>query len=399
MTKTTHLYLWLMIVPALSVVLAGPKAASAGVIRVPDDHPTIQAAIDASQSGDTVLLAEGTYKGPGNKSLNFNGKAITVRSEKGPWKCIIDCEQYGNGFIFETGEGPNSILNGVTITNGRTLYGGAITIKESSPTITNCIFLNNQGKRKRGIDGYGGAIYCYDDVLINKRNPWTDYGPCKPSITNCIFSENSADYGGAIYCYSDGRLSETSPKIIHCTIADNHADLEGGGLYTWLAEPVVKNTIFWNNTAGTFFPEIRTIGGSPLILYCDVEGGYPGTGNIDRDPYFVGGGDYHLEAGSPCINQGTDAGVYSDIDGNQRPLLGGFDIGADEYSGPCWDSDSDGFTNLICGGNDCDDNNANIFPGSPNPFCTCEEPYPVGTDEIPRDSIDNNCNGLIDEWN
>ena len=69
-----------------------------------------------------------------------------------------------------------------------------------------------------------------------------------------------------------------------------------------------------------------------------MEGGWPGTGNIDEDPLFVGGGDYHLTASSPCIDTGTDAGVIEDMDCETRPYGPGFDMGADEYvpPGPCF---------------------------------------------------------------
>ena len=64
------------------------------------DHQTIQAAIDASVDGDTVLVADGTYAGQGNKDLDFNGKELIVQSENGPLKTIIDCENHGPGILF-----------------------------------------------------------------------------------------------------------------------------------------------------------------------------------------------------------------------------------------------------------------------------------------------------------
>jgi len=58
-----------------------------------------------------------------------------------------------------------------------------------------------------------------------------------------------------------------------------------------------------------------------------------GTHNISLDPLFVdpADDDYHLRAGSPCIDAGTDAGVTTDIDGDPRPIGVRVDIGADEY--------------------------------------------------------------------
>lgn len=89
------------------------------------DFPVIQAAVDFAEAGDEILLADGVFTGLGNNQVKFWGKAITVRSQSGkPTDCILD----GEGmigvprtlFLFESGEGPDSILRDVTIYNGST---------------------------------------------------------------------------------------------------------------------------------------------------------------------------------------------------------------------------------------------------------------------------------------
>ena len=69
-------------------------SADAAIIGVPGDQPTIQSAFDASTSGDTVLVAAGTYH---DVNLSFGGKAITVRSAEGPLETIIDPEKLIGG--------------------------------------------------------------------------------------------------------------------------------------------------------------------------------------------------------------------------------------------------------------------------------------------------------------
>ena len=108
------------------------------------DYTTIQDGITASVAGDTVLLAAGTYTGVGNRDIDFLGKAITVTSESGPDVTIIDCETLGRGFYFHNGESEDAFVSGFTITNGRVRdQGGGIYCINSSPTIIDCIIINN----------------------------------------------------------------------------------------------------------------------------------------------------------------------------------------------------------------------------------------------------------------
>lgn len=62
-----------------------------GEIFVPGDYPTIQAAVNAAADGDTVTVADGVYRGEGNREINID-KNLTIRSAGGSGACIIDCE-------------------------------------------------------------------------------------------------------------------------------------------------------------------------------------------------------------------------------------------------------------------------------------------------------------------
>ena len=98
----------------------------AAILTVDDDMPAnfvrIQAAIEAAQEGDVIVVADGIYSGPGNRDLNFKGKSISVRSENGPENCIIDCQATEvdphRGFYFHGDEGKDSVVDGFTIMNG-----------------------------------------------------------------------------------------------------------------------------------------------------------------------------------------------------------------------------------------------------------------------------------------
>jgi len=238
---------------------------------------------------------------------------------------ITDCVITGNaaglgwepGFETDGGGGidfyyidPEAIVANCTITDNTAPYGGGIQCQNyySSPTITDCTIAGNTAVER------GGGICSW----------WT----CEPIISNCIISGNTADEGGGIYAH--GNVAFESATIIHCTITENTA-VSGGGIAVWAPNgPTITNCILWNDSASTG-PEVYEYSGSPVITYSDVQGGWPGTGNIDVDPLFVGGGDYHLMAGSPCIDTGTNAGIFTDMDGDVRPQGTGFDMGADEF--------------------------------------------------------------------
>jgi len=79
----------------------------------------------------------------------------------------------------------------------------------------------------------------------------------------------------------------------------------GGALYCLNSSPIVTNCILWGNLPD----EIYVFGGSPIVSYSDVQGGWPGQGNIDESPLFTSGMgfDYLLLPQSPCIDTGDPA--------------------------------------------------------------------------------------------
>jgi hypothetical protein len=97
--------------------------------------------------------------------------------------------------------------------------------------------------------------------------------------------------------------------------------------------------------------------GSINIWYSDIEGptwpgGYPtAVLSTNGNPRFIGGGDYRLQAGSPCIDKGTFyLAPLLDLDGNQRTnaLPGRVDMGCYEFAAtlPALDSDGDGVSDI-----------------------------------------------------
>jgi hypothetical protein len=217
-----------------------------------------------------------------------------------------------------------ALLEGFTVTGGNAnggfafpdtrLAGGGLYNHDSDAVVTNCRFENNCACE-------GGAIYNFQS---------------NPTLENCIFNDNDADKGGAIY------NSASSPTIEVCVFTDNAAFEDGGAVHNDESSPILTNCILWDDTPD----EISGDDGS-LVAYCDVQGGCPGTGNIDADPCFAdpNNDDYHLksQAGrwnpndqtwvidtvtSPCI----DAGDISGPVGRERFPNGGI-INMGAYGG------------------------------------------------------------------
>jgi hypothetical protein len=213
--------------------------------HVPADYVTIQDAIDAALLGDTVMVADGTYTGVGNRDLVVS-LDITVASAGGAGACTIDCGGVSRAFNITS----DATITGFTITNGFTDFrGGAMFIESADPTIDGCVFLENTaGPGAAVFSGLGGAVWLDEadatfvdcDFLGNRAITMDDEGGglagaiyfgsgSDATITGCTFDDNSAEggagifgnaIGGAMYIGASNDLVVPPRNPSHVTIDD-----------------------------------------------------------------------------------------------------------------------------------------------------------------------------------
>ncbi|MFQ5584368.1 MAG: hypothetical protein ACE5GL_08035, partial [Calditrichia bacterium] len=180
--RTILMIFWMALLPI--------SLSNAGIVRVPEDYPSIQAGINAAVNGDTVLVNDSTYF----ENINFRGKAITVASyflTDGDTTHIHNTiingrlpshPDSGAVVTFFSGEDTTSVLSGFTITggSGTTLSpflengkgGGGIFCWNSGPKLYHNIITQNT---IAGVDfAIGGGVFASEQVnlfrLILKNN-------------------------------------------------------------------------------------------------------------------------------------------------------------------------------------------------------------------------------------
>ena len=328
--------------------------------------------------------------------------------------------------VYNKGGGINAtaILDGFTISDGNANYlgdyakGGGMYIESASPTVRNCTFSgNNAGER-------GGGLYCENTNMAvgsctfsgnsaktggaaaNYTNASASYNACafegntatslgsaiannssdisitgcsfignttpgdgcisniasSPDVFNCIFTANEADEGAGVF-----NIAGSGPTITNCTFYANVPGATGGTIRNNTGtSPVITNCILWGNGSEI----VESLPGA-TVTYSIVDGGHPGTGNLNVDPMFMDSTDLRPSPCSDAVDAGNNTAnsLPTDIAGKTRTVnsLGilTIDMGAYEVQGhllgPCtwtgngdnllWsdeDNWSDGFVPQLC---------------------------------------------------
>jgi hypothetical protein len=266
--------------------------------------------------------------------------------------CVIeycDADAYGAGIGLIRGADATmidcTIQNNVAHANSR---GAGVYCRQSTARLVNCDISNNGAQGSVS----GGGLYCGGS-------------PAGVVLENCLISNNIAGAGGGIFAESFDYV-----RLTNCTVADNTAAASsGGGIHAVGGDIVIRNSIVWDNgNTGVLLSNLAS--GNP-VLYSNIQGSYPGPGNINLDPLFASptAGDYHLKSGmgrydspwdpwatdivngtyiySPCIDAGDpQSSVGSEPFPNNSQInmgaYGGTAEASKSYGPLIWHVDRDG---------------------------------------------------------
>jgi len=295
------------------------------------DFTTIQAAIDAASSGDTVMVAKGG-------GLAYH-EDIVLKSGVN-----VFGEGHGNGTdgTWIHGAGGAYIVTAINVDNaqfdGFAVYRGVIPserkigmyISGGSVTVSNNWFLQNTDAIK--IVSGNSSVIRNNLIELNGGTSRTYFGivvlHSTPMITNNLIRDNTQTCG--IYvAWSDS----AGTKIINNTIVNN--DYQGVWCYE-NSDTIIKNNIMSNNMTGISASHTSI----PIISYNDPwdngtnydsqSGGIaaPGPGDISEDPlwepdslsYSIGEKSHFLSEDSPCIDAGDPDPIYNDVDGTRNDM-------------------------------------------------------------------------------
>ena len=346
----------------LTAILPLLNSLNAAIKNVPSQYTTIQAGIDASVNGDTVLVAPGTYF----ENIHLRGKNIVVTStfyqtfnlsliastiingstpsNSDSGSCVRITSPFSSAY-----QDSAAVLQGFTITGGigtfwqdehgagRYCEGGGIIMQYSRATVQFNIVKDNKAiRRPVGIASTGGGgirmgdgrAKIFNNIIFNNEAMYGGGVVLNYSNTqlknNVIFNNRvfqaavgAPTYGGGgVWTNGSGISTVENNTIVNNSSfgGGTSAAGRGGGIYVNGANTFILNNIVWGNTAATNITNDKQIAGTTNVIYSCVENGFTGTGNISTNPGFDST-NYLLSSASLCIDAGNPAIDYNDPEG------------------------------------------------------------------------------------
>ena len=310
-------------------------------------HATLKGNIISSNTGTTSANGRGGglyLDGSDNATLDGNTISDNIGSQ--------GANYYGGGLYL--GWSDHAILTGNTI-KGNTAgaawsWGGGLYLASSNhATLTENTI---EGNTASIYQGWGGGLYLDwgSDITLSRNVVISNAGTSNPSFSswgggvyirrggpftltnNVIVGNNVTTAGSGLY------VEASDPHLLHTTIARNTGG-DGSGVYITddgegnYSTVAMTNTIIVSHTVGITVTAGNTTTLNATVWHAnstDYGGNVLHTNDRSGDPAFDTDG-YHLTSNSAAIDQGVDAGVTTDIDGDPRPMGKGYDIGADEF--------------------------------------------------------------------
>lgn len=253
---------------------------------------------------------------------------------------LTDCTFNNNSAYYGGGTYYGTVSNCVYVNNRATYYygGGAY-----YGTLYDCVVTNNTSSQYGG-GTYGATLY---RCLLSGNKSSSSYGggACNGTLHECVVSNNTAStlgggtYGSTMYNCLVVRNSTTGSSssgggvqggtAYNCTITGNSAPYRGG-----MQGGVAYGCIIWGNTETKQTSNYANVSNTACHATCTLPLQSNDEYNISTDPMFadVAAGDYHLQAGSPCIDAAlnTQSADAVDLDGNARVKNRRADMGAYE---------------------------------------------------------------------
>lgn len=361
---------WLLALPLVGA-LALPTHATRRL--VPQQYATVQAALDAAQAGDTVLVAPGRYFA----NVVFRGRDVVLASRflltRDPLdirRTILDGSQPANPDTASVirivhHEGPGAQVVGFTITKGTGTKwpdghtggtyreGGGLLLENSSPTIRYNLIIDNQATATGGVLSAGGGGIRLDNGEPRLLNNVIAYNKGRYGagvvinysgaiLKNNVIAQNvgGQDFGGGGVWYNSIGPSGSMLLLENNAIVANVSTRNGGGILQNQPRTItLRNNLIWGNTAPTA-PQINNLS-SLTATYNDLEGPatLPGPTNFSTAPLLADSAAL-LQVNSPLIDAGDPASAFNELATGFNPNQADFpaqglihsDVGA--YGGP-----------------------------------------------------------------
>ncbi|GAB3708541.1 hypothetical protein GCM10027592_43820 [Spirosoma flavus] len=310
-------------------------------------NPATGSPSSSTLSGDIGVVGDNTdnsYRVISNSNLNSTAVLDGFLISKGNSYFIGQPSDFGGG-MYNSNSSP-SLTNCSFVDNAAGAGGGMYNTDSSSPSLTNCAFQNNSALTGGGMHNSSSSPNLTNCSFVANAAQFGGGGiynvGSSPSLTNCVlFGNNSVQFGGGVYNNS------SSPILINCSFQDNTAQLGGGMAILSRNSTSLTNCLLFGNGGSNTIYDIFASFSSPnsLLRYSLIEAsvtGYSDGGNniITTTNPFASTSSTQLRPCSPAINAGnnqaylTANGPATDLAGTPRFFNNGtIDMGAYEYQG------------------------------------------------------------------